>query len=505
MLTGCFNMRHKTFRNFMLFWLLLACLLAILASLLIATPLVYLIAAGVAAIPMAYVSGRFIKGKNEAGKLRHFQRLLAFLSSRVAAGQTLERSLMEASSVLTKELGPKHGLVLALARSRQQLVAQMNMEAVLQSLASHFNLMRVSTLLAILTPLNRHGGRIDIFLRRSHDALNKELQMVADVQAERSQTSSETMVLLILPYVIAVAMGDFYRGTWSGASWQTVATLAIFALTVMSALIAIMVLSPEMEKRAVVREKVISKKRLSKTSSLLASFYLNRLPGSVGYLLRQAAHDLEPDAADAFLTHLSKKPFLLFLGFFMAMLSITGLGMTPLALPLFLLLPWILADVDLILKNNKRAESYRILLPIMQNLLAVLLESGLTLDTSLQSLPIPPRYAHGTHAERALFRVKQGLQLGQPADVVLATLADECPVSELTASLHLTARYARQGGHELLGLLAVAADNTWHVYRVAIQRTLERRALYLMLPMGLDLLAVILVAVLPAIASMPSF
>ena len=500
-ITGCFAVSRSL--RFLLCWLLLWFPFSFGASVLVGDPFL----AGMAGLPAAFLValmlGRFLDAKQEAAKLMQFQLLLSFLSARVASGQTLEHALTEAAPALEQELGPSNRLVRSLIVLRRQLQAQMQIDAVLAGFAKRFGSARISAQLSALVPLSRHGGRLDLFLRRSHDALNKERRMQADVTAARSQTTSETLVLLVLPFVLASAMSGEYRGELAKVPWQQAALLLIFAITVLAVIAAVAALTPERPRHKPEHTKKATKKPLTRTPRLLSHIYLKWLPGGLGHRLQKAAE--RTGGPDGFLRHLGMKRRLFMLsGILTAWFAVT-LEISPFVYPLLYMLPCLLHDLDLRQKESICVQSYRLDLPIVLNLLVTSLESGLTLDTALAHLPVISDASVPGSCGQAMRQVRQKLALGQTADSVLTELADLCPIPDLASALHLAARYARQGGSELISLLSVTANDSWQEYRLALQKKLERRSLYLMIPMGLDLLAVILVAVLPAIASLSTF
>lgn len=494
-------MLHKRFLSVLLLSLCLFFPVAFAGHFIILSKELLLFSAPLAACCLALAFRRYLVGKDESARLTQFQQLLAHLASRVAAGQTLEHALTDAAPTLEKELGPRNLLVQALNTLRQQMMAHMSVEAALTGLAKHFRLNRITTQLSVLVPLSRHGGRLDVFLRRSHDALNRERQMQLDVAAERSQTSSETTVLLFLPFVVAAAMAGQYRSDLIHEPWYPFVSIAVFSLTIAAACFALLIMAPE---REAIKKKMKSKKKappLTKKPRLFLDLYAKRLPAGIGYRLQRMAENVYPEITQPFERHLAKKPQLLLIGLILVLLLQMTTNINWLIYPLIFLLPAISHDYDLWRREKSRVESYRLLLPVMLNLLAVLLESGLTLDTALHVLPLQHLDGTPPSCGFALKEMRQKMQLGESSDKVLIDLADKCPIPDLSAALHLAARYQRLGGSELIDLLQQTAENSWQVYRHAVRVKLERRSLLLLIPMGLDLLAVIAIAIMPAIAS----
>jgi hypothetical protein len=75
-------------------------------------------------------------------------------------------------------------------------------------------------------------------------------------------------------------------------------------------------------------------------------------------------------------------------------------------------------------------------------------------------------------------------------------------IPEAQAALLLIARYGRLGSSEILNLLSLQSSACWNLCRNAARKKQEREALGLLLPMTLDFICVLLVAMTPAIISL---
>jgi len=91
---------------------------------------------------------------------------------------------------------------------------------------------------------------------------------------------------------------------------------------------------------------------------------------------------------------------------------------------------------------------------------------------------------------------------GCPANQIIEQLAATCPLPEAQAALLLMLRYDRSGGFETLQLLSMQSSACWSLYRSTMRKQMEQQSLRLLLPMTLDLLAVLLTALLPAVLSL---
>ena len=75
-------------------------------------------------------------------------------------------------------------------------------------------------------------------------------------------------------------------------------------------------------------------------------------------------------------------------------------------------------------------------------------------------------------------------------------------IPEAQSALLLVARYDRLGTSEVLNLLQLQASSCWNLCRNAARKKQEREALGLLLPMTLDFVSVLMVAMTPAIISL---
>ena len=103
---------------------------------------------------------------------------------------------------------------------------------------------------------------------------------------------------------------------------------------------------------------------------------------------------------------------------------------------------------------------------------------------------------------RDLERAGSQLQAGQPVRSVLNSLLAACPIPEAQAALLLLLRYESGGSPDILQLLDLQASSCWTLHRNAARKKLEQQNLKLMIPMTLDLAAVLLTALLPAVLSL---
>lgn len=173
-------------------------------------------------------------------------------------------------------------------------------------------------------------------------------------------------------------------------------------------------------------------------------------------------------------------------------------------LSVILLFTWFMPDLDLIQRENKLKQQIRIEYPNFLNSMVILLRSGISLDRSLRLMIESYRHNINSQLKSDLDNIKQMLSLGETASFALLQITDNLPQEEIASVLQLMARYDRDGGQEILDILDLQANASWQLYRNAMRRRLQTQNMGLLFPMAIDLFIVIIMAMLPAIASLSS-
>jgi Flp pilus assembly protein TadB len=157
----------------------------------------------------------------------------------------------------------------------------------------------------------------------------------------------------------------------------------------------------------------------------------------------------------------------------------------------------VLQDRDLHRKAVRMQRGFLHNFPVFLGLMAAILYSGISLSNALElcasSLPDPD----GPFGLE-IAGIRAATRAGQPAAAGFDRLAARMAVPEIQASLSLLAQYERTGGRELVSLIRMQVPACWAVYRNAIRKQMEEHAVCLLIPMTLDLVAVIALAGLPA-------
>lgn len=160
-----------------------------------------------------------------------------------------------------------------------------------------------------------------------------------------------------------------------------------------------------------------------------------------------------------------------------------------------------LQDLNLLQKKRRVVNQYRLIYPFFLTWLVNGLLSGFSVTRVLReagSLWRSDDPGHVLSQDLDLFhRQAEG---GRPTYWITEQLALHSPVPEIQSFWLSLARYEREGNPELLNLLVLMAENSRQLLRIGKRQELEEKSLYLLIPMLLDLLAVLVLAAWPSLS-----
>jgi Flp pilus assembly protein TadB len=475
--------------------------------------------------------------KSEINRLEQFLWLLEYLGSRLSVGHTLENSLLNAAGALESQMGSHRDLHKALSRLRKNLNARLDLDRSLQQFNYHFNCFHAGRTLLLLSNLRIHGGRIETFISSSRQMLQEQMNIQRDVEAEQSQKYSETAVLSILPFCLAYLLilgNSQYSEALTYVNWALTAQTAIFAVSVIAAVMAIRIMSPDAipkTSRNGIRgdaKKYIKSVQtdsfnvlIGKIAVVLKPFYIHILPWSIGIRFTRQLRYSYPFREDAWSCYISDKIKIAILALASGLPLVFIQPKLWYLLPLIMIIPVLYQDRRLFEKSQMLKRQERLQFPSLLNTISLLLGSGLTLQRALEltlSVWLKPDNVYSTAFsgrialpaaikdpfQLDLLTIGRQLESGMPAARALSELSERSSVSQIQAALQLIIRYDSDGGNELLQMIQMQSAACWQVQKNALRKKLEKQSLLLHLPMGLDLIAVLSTAILPAMASLQS-
>ncbi|NLJ70634.1 MAG: type II secretion system F family protein [Clostridiaceae bacterium] len=460
-----------------------------------------------AALIICYGLTKFIMGRTASAKNEQYKILLEYLSSRLAAGHTLEVTLLEASNRLQEELGRRSLLAKCLKQLNQGMKAQLDLDRCLLNLKNQFKCKAGDAFFDVLPYLNHYGGRLDVFVKQTHRTLNAEIQMQKEIQSEQNAQNSEAVILIFLPFIFSFVLiknSSSYASSLSEVKWSRPLLAIIFLIAHLAICWTLIIFAqnPASFKEKDVFINLSGKKPKSKFITFTAQFILTYAPTKLGYNLAETVRILSQNKPHAWLIYLKRKIIITFtitlIACVFCLLNIISWSIL-LIVPLFF---WFIQDLDLIRRENKLKQQIRIEYPTFLNSMVVLLRSGISLDRSLRLMIDSYQNSRNSQLKSDLAQIKHALSVGESASVAVLQITENLPQEEIASVLQLMARYDRDGGQEILDILDLQANASWQLYRNAMRRRLQTKNMALLLPMATDLFIVIIMAMLPAVASM---
>ena len=139
-------------------------------------------------------------------------------------------------------------------------------------------------------------------------------------------------------------------------------------------------------------------------------------------------------------------------------------------------------------------------IPLFLSMLVTLMQSRVLLPKAIDTCSAA--FSETSSLAYEIQVMKAQMLSGMSAGAAIESLSSRTPIPEAQAALLLAARYESSGGSEVLQLLSLQSTACWSLCRNASRKKRERDALAMVLPMMLDLISVLLVAITPALLSL---
>lgn len=436
----------------------------------------------------------------------HYLGLLAFLSSRLAVGETLDKACLnyvqEQARVHGPRMDPAYGA--GLHRMAQQISLRGNLTAALQALLVEFPDPQVHPVLLALPKLSEMGGRLDRFVRDCHHSLLTFRSLEQEVRAEQGQKWAEAWILNLMPFALAMGSVLMVAPADRMSLISDPRSQLVYALVFLSACGSLILTSrfsrnPRLTPAGQKLGQSATKSRGSGWPSgqwLALAYQKPPLRGFTRPVIVALAQFPGSEKS-----YFQMKLLLIGLAGLLALIWILA-GIVPLLVLLAApLASSLLQDLNLLQKKRRVVNQYRLIYPFFLTWLVNGLLSGFSVTRVLReagSLWRSDDPGHVLSQDLDLFhRQAEG---GRPTYWITEQLALHSPVPEIQSFWLSLARYEREGNPELLNLLVLMAENSRQLLRIGKRQELEEKSLYLLIPMLLDLLAVLVLAAWPSLS-----
>ena len=177
-----------------------------------------------------------------------------------------------------------------------------------------------------------------------------------------------------------------------------------------------------------------------------------------------------------------------------------SLGKNPVFAILFAIAIVFLGSYEIRTDVERKREDLMSDIPLFLCLISTLLESGMQLPKAISICS--KAFGENKSLSLEIKNLRAMILSGVSAADAVEKFSLRIQIPEAQAALLLIARYGRLGTSEVLNMLNLQAQSCWNLCRNASRKRQEREALGMIIPMTLDFISVLMVAMTPAIISL---
>ena len=441
---------------------------------------------------------RILYGKRTATLRAQNKVLMQSLCTSVSDGYSIERAFLCARVDIEKAFGKHAAFAGALKDVEHQLQAHEPLDKCMTRFCHKLDYYETLPILHALSLQKTVGNQIITILRSSCQMLSELHAVASEVEANNAGKNTEAFLLLLMPfgitYMLSVTSGDYLSQAQSSGLGKILMAVA-FAIAIFSCTFLFSIIGEKPSKNRFSFRK-IQQRVPAKWKNPIRKLALS-LPSTYTTRVLEWCNEISFSSQETFDAFLYKTIVQLILCTFVFLIICIELGI-PIILVLFLdMIILVFLHVDQQSVANKRRLILMEDLPIFISMLSTLLESGILLPKALQTCGYA--FAEQSCLSQELNHVLHAIEGGVSAADALESFSHRISIPEAQSALLLAARYERSGGSEVLGLLRLQSSSCWALCRNASRKKRERVAFTMILPMMMDFVSVLLVAITPAL------
>lgn len=430
--------------------------------------------------------------------------LFQSLCTLVSGGYSLESAFLLSRPTLEKAFGKRSLMALALHRLEKSLSAHTSLSEVLNDFCLRLDYVEILPVMHALSITKIVGNGVISILRNSCQMMSELIAVQSEVDANNSGRNAEALILCLMPFGITFSLSTFTQGYMSDARnsvFGIAMMLLAFAISVVSCGILLKIIADEnkhfrndvssIEKVLFLPETIVSAIQVRLTQILPESFLTRQF---------ELYSEISSQPLKVFKHQICKSLLAISLSFpvFLLIIHIWDY-------PLYWIVPaeitmLFLVHHDLKRKVLQRRDTLMEEMPLFLSMLVTLLHSGVMLPKAIETCAnaFDQDSTLGTEIKIMRSQMLSGLSAGN----AIESLSSRTPIPEAQSALLLASRYEISGGAEVLQLLSLQSNACWSLCRNAARKKRERDALAMTLPMMLDFVAVLIVAITPAVLSL---
>lgn len=430
--------------------------------------------------------------------------LLQSLCTSVSAGYSLESAFMCARPTLEKAFGTRSLMGTSLRRLEKSLSAHEPLSASAVELCLRLDYIELLPVMHALSITRVVGTGVISILRNSCQMLSELIAVRSEVEANNAGKNTEAILLCLMPFGITFALSSFtgdYMVPAQSKPLGVMLMLLAFCIAVLSCGFLFGLIGEKKHKSGDFLAQQLSFSKLSRQIAVkLREFASNMLPQSYTTKQYEIFSELSYKPDEMFEAMLFKIAVITILAAPLSVFVLMFLHYSPFfSVPILFCLIFLI-HYDVRAQALRRRETIMDEIPLFLSMLVTLLQSGVLLPKAIEtcSAAFPDSGVMGGELRIINAQMLSGISAGE----AIENFSSRTSIPEAQSALLLASRYESTGGSEVLGLLALQSNACWSLCRNASRKKREREAVAMILPMMLDFISVLIVAVTPALISL---
>ena len=430
--------------------------------------------------------------------------LLQVLTTSVSSGYSIEKSLLLIRPVIEKTFGKRSMLLKPLINLENNLKLHVSLEDAINTFAEQIAFPETVPVFHALAISGEVGNNSLSILRSSCQMLAELNAVQGEIAASNAGKNAEAAILCAMPFGVTFALNymsreylDMARNTRTGSVLLALA----FGICTIACAMLLKFMSHEHGRKAYKSELATNITSGNKAIATPLTNLVKRLfPASFITARHELFNELSVNPDYTYEQYLKKQLITGTVFFILAAAILINLGKNPLFAFLFTAAILILGGYEIRSDVERKREDLMSDIPLFLCLISTLLESGMQLPKAISICS--KAFDENKSLSLEIKNLRAMVLSGIPASDAVEKFSLRIQIPEAQAALLLIARYGRLGTAEVLNMLNLQAQACWNLCRNASRKRQEREALGMIIPMTLDFISVLMVAMTPAIISL---
>ena len=429
--------------------------------------------------------------------------LLQVLTTSVSSGYSIEKSLLLIRPVIERTFGRRSMLLKPLINLENNLMLHVSLEESLNTFAKQIAFPETVPVFHALAISGEIGNNSLSILRSSCQMLSELNAVQGEIAASNAGKNAEAAILCAMPFGVTFALNymsreylDMARNTRTGSFLLALA----FGVCTIACAMLLKFMSHEHGRKAYKSELAVNLTSGKAYSTPLTKLVKKIFPASFITARHELFNELSVNPDYTYEQYLKKQ--LLTGTVFLALSAsiLITLGKNPLFALFLTAALLLLGGFEIRSDVERKREDLMSDIPLFLCLISTLLESGMQLPKAISICA--KAFDENKSLSLEIKNLRAMILSGIPASDAIEKFSLRIQIPEAQAALLLVARYGRLGTSEVLNMLNLQSQACWNLCRNASRKRQEREALGMIIPMTLDFISVLMVAMTPAIISL---